>query len=192
MKKKPRISLKVEYLKKMREQQRQGSQPDESQGDHLDLEKTLERLKESDIAFLYYMNFGFSDITELDSMIIRSDILVERSMRNLAEAIAVRPLPDHMSAGSLRSFVTLMTNDGAEFLEAAKWLSKARNKVAHELHEDYTIELEGFYRSIGTNWTADCLNFHAAVVVLLCMIANETTDWIERKGKLFRSDDEIT
>lgn len=176
----------------MREQQRQGSQPDESQGDHLDLEKTLERLKESDIAFLYYMNFGFSDITELDSMIIRSDILVERSMRNLAEAIAVRPLPDHMSAGSLRSFVTLMTNDGAEFLEAAKWLSKARNKVAHELHEDYTIELEGFYRSIGTNWTADCLNFHAAVVVLLCMIANETTDWIERKGKLFRSDDEIT
>lgn len=59
MKKKPRINLKVEYLKKMREQQKQCSQSDESQGDHLDLERLLERLKESDIAFLYYMNFGF-------------------------------------------------------------------------------------------------------------------------------------
>lgn len=125
-------------------------------------------------------------------MIIRSDILVERSMRNLAEAIAVRPLPDHMSAGFLRSFVTLMTNEGAEFLEAAKWLSKARNKVAHELHEDYAVELDGFYKSIGANLTDDCLDFHAAVVVLLCMIANETTDWIERKGKFFGSDDERT
>lgn len=96
----------------------------------------------------------------------------------------------HMSAGSLRSFVTLMTNDGAEFIEAAKWLSKARNKVAHELHEGYAVELDGFYKSIGANSTADCLDFHAAVVVLLCMIANETTDWIDRKEKLSRSDDE--
>lgn len=152
------------------------------------LEETFSPLPDKMIADFYYMNFGFSDITDLDFKIVRADVLVERAMRSLGGAIAYQPIPDSMGAGPLRNFVKLMTNGDRDFIQAAHHLSKARNKVAHSLHEDYSKDLDAFYTAMDIVPAAEYANFQLAMVSVLASISGEEANWAKRKKRYAELD----
>lgn len=145
------------------------------------LERALNAISDTMATDLFYMVHGFSDINDLDFMIIRADILVDRAMRDLAETIAYKTIPEGMSSGAVRNFVNLMTSQDLPLLRAAKHLSDARNIIAHKLHGNYDNHLKSFYKALEIFQAPDSENFNAAVIIMLTMISNERDDWNERK-----------
>lgn len=145
------------------------------------LKRGLSALPDKMVTDLFYMAHGFSDITDLDFMVIRADILVDRAMRDLAETIAFKPIPAQMGSGAVRNFVNLMTHEDLPLLKAAKHLSDARNIIAHKLHGNYDTHLQQFYTALGVHQTEDPDFFNAAVIIMLTMISNERDDWEEKK-----------
>lgn len=104
----------------------------EGEGDLDLLERQLELVPEEDMADMYYQNFGLNDYKAEDYLIVRADLILERTMMRLASKVARNSIDD-MSYSSIRNFLRLMCDDKCYWLDAADEVSRARNRVAHEL-----------------------------------------------------------
>ena len=135
--------------------------------------QAIDRLTPDQLMDLYTINYGFDNITELDSIVIRGDVLVERALRSLAGAIANNPIPDDMSAAAIKSFIRLMEPPEQAHLAAVKSLNIARNSIAHEMHSNYNEHLSHIYEVCGLTPTGDhALDLKASILVILAHIFN--------------------
>lgn len=135
--------------------------------------QAIDRLTPDQLMDLYAINYGFDNITELDSIVIRGDILVERALRSLAGAIANNPIPEDMSAAAIKSFIRLMEPPKQAHLAAIKSLNVARNSIAHEMHSNYNEQLSRIYEACELTPTGDdALDLKASIIVILAHIFN--------------------
>lgn len=172
--------MRAEYVRLMRacrdEKDEDGNPKYPGSGSLETFEELIHCMPEEILADLFYMNFGFAEISDLDFKVIRADIMVERAMRGLASAIALNPIPDTMNAGAVRNFVRLMTPLDLDFIKASKHLGDARNNIAHQLHGDYTKDLQAMYKALDVPCSGDFKDFHAVIAILLSAISNRRED----------------
>lgn len=145
--------------------------------------KSLDRLTPDQLMDLYTINYGFDNITELDSIVIRGDVLVERAIRSLAAAIANNPIPEDMSAAAIKSFIRLMEPPEQIYLAAVKSLNIARNLIAHEMHSNYSEHLSHIYEICELIPTGDdALDLKASIIVILAHIFNRREHLLSLKN----------
>ena len=135
--------------------------------------KAIEKLNPSQILDLHSINHGFEDITEFDSIVIRGDILIERALRSLAGVIARNPIPPEMSAAGIKNLIRLMEPQDQDYIKSMKNLNIARNKVAHEVHSDYSDNILEIMKIIGLSPSSDAaVDLKACIIVIIASIAN--------------------
>lgn len=144
---------------------------------------SLDQLSDEQITDLHSLNFGFTDISDMDYLVIRADILIERSFMSLAAVIANNPIPSGMSAGAVRNFVSLMVPPASPFLLAARALSSARNIIAHQMHANYSGEISKIYSALNIEERESISSFKAAVILIICDIANTRDEWRKHKSR---------
>jgi len=142
--------------------------------------KFIEKLNPNQILDWHSINHGFEDITELDSIVIRGDILIERALRSLAGAIAKNPIPTEMSAAGIKNFIRLMEPLDQDYIKAMKILNIVRNKIAHEAHSDYSNNILEIMKIIGLSPSSNAaLDLKASIIVIIASIANRREDLLE-------------
>lgn len=146
---------------------------------------SINNLSEDTHMDLHALNYGFDGISEMDSLVIRADILIERSLRQLAAAIAENPIPEDMGFAAIKSFIRLMEPLDQPYINAVKELGKARNIIAHEINGDYTKHIDALIKHIapGVDLETNTFGFQAATTVLIATISNRRGDIKELKGK---------
>jgi hypothetical protein len=133
---------------------------------------SINRLSDESLQDLHSFNHGFSGISEMDSIVIRADILVERSLRSLAATIANNPIPDSLSMSAIKGFLRLMEPADQPYLTAIKELNAARNIIAHEMHGDYLDHIAKLIKSLGLELEPSTKGLQAAVIILIAFISN--------------------
>lgn len=151
----------------------------------------VQKLPLDSVADLHSMNFGFSNISDTDFIVIRADIIVERSLRSLASAVAYNPLPQNMSLGAVKGFLRLMEPIDLPYLKAVSALSEARNIIAHEIHGDYSSAINKFFKALDITPQEGSRFIQAGVIVLISAIANRRSDWYMRRNRYDSLDAEI-
>lgn len=153
-----------------------------SKSDSPEYIKAIENLSPNQIIDWHSINCGFDGITELDSIVIRGDILIERALRSLASAIAINPIPPEMSAASVKNFIRLMEPHNQDYLKAVKALNMARNIIAHEVHSEYENHILDILKIIGLTPSDNIdVDLKACIIVILASISNRREDLLASK-----------
>lgn len=147
----------------------------------------IENLSPDQLRDWHSINYGFSGISELDSIVIRGDILIERATRSLAGAIAENPIPERMSAAGVKNFICLMEPLNQDYIKAMKILNKVRNTIAHEIHDDYTPRIHEILKIIGLTPSENIsFDLQACIIVILANIANRREHLLANKEALLK------
>lgn len=134
---------------------------------------------------LHAVNYGFGDISEMDALVIRADILIERSMRQLAAAIAENPIPEGMSAAAIKSFIRLMEPMDQPYIAAVNELNTARNVIAHQIDGEYMVHIKNLIKIIAPGFGLEINEFglKAAVIIIISTISNRRSEIKHKKGR---------
>lgn len=142
----------------------------------------IENLSPDQLRDWHSINYGFEGISELDSIVIRGDILIERAIRSLAGAIANNPIPTSMSAAGIKSFINLMEPLNQDYIKSMKILNKVRNAIAHEIHDDYVPHIHEILKIIGLTPSENlAFDLQACIIVILANISNRREHLLANK-----------
>ncbi|NWL08984.1 hypothetical protein [Pseudomonas hunanensis] len=142
----------------------------------------IENLTPDQIRDWHSINYGFEGISELDSIVIRGDILIERAIRSLAGAIAKNPIPSDMTAAGIKRFIDLMEPLDQDYIKAMKILNKARNTIAHEVHEDYVPRIHEILKIVGLTPSENlAFDLQACIIVIIATISNRREHLLSKK-----------
>jgi hypothetical protein len=146
---------------------------------------SINKLSEDLHMDLHAVSYGFEDISEMDSLVIRADILIERSLRQLAAAIAENPIPEHMNAAAIKVFIRLMEPLNQPYIAAINELNSARNIIAHQIDGDYTAHVKNLIRIVAPGFGLEINEFglKAAVIITISAISNRRSDIKYKKGR---------
>ncbi|HGQ7401819.1 hypothetical protein [Pseudomonas aeruginosa] len=152
-----------------------------SNPDYVDI---LKGLSDDYLMDWHSLSLGFTGMSDMDSVIVRADILVERALRGLVKVVARNPLPNSTNIGQIKFFLRLMEPRDQVYVRAMSELNKARNIIAHEIYGDYKGNIKAMIKLLDLSDIAepDAFGVKLATIVLISAISNRRGDLIQERA----------